>query len=120
MCDGWVGHHILSYGCAATTTAVRTRRPDGATSGGDCDGQQLRGSDFFGYWLTVSSQAGNVYLDRLDGALAAFLEGAAAGEAPWERRDDDEEAAVLVGLHHDRVGAHLVHPVTARLGVHRR
>jgi len=72
------------------------------------------------YWLTVSSQAGDVNLDRLDGALQAFLDGAATGEAPGERRDDDEETAILVGLHHDRSGAHFVHPVTARRGVHRR
>ena len=53
--------------------------------------QQLRCSDFFGYWLTVSSQAGDVNLDRLDGALQAFLDGAATGEAPGERRDDTKK-----------------------------
>jgi hypothetical protein len=62
-----------------------------ATSGRDCDGQQLRYPDLFGNWLTISTQAGNVNLDRLDGALPAFLDGAATGEAPRERRDDDEK-----------------------------
>ena len=37
-----------------------------------------------------------------------------------ERGDDDEETAISLGLHHDRVSAHLVHPVTARRGAHRR
>jgi hypothetical protein len=32
-----------------------------------------------------------VNLDRLDGALPAFLDGAATREAPRERRDDDEK-----------------------------
>jgi hypothetical protein len=50
----------------------------GATSGRDCDCQQLRCSDFFGNWLAVSSQASDVNLDRLDGALPAFLNGASA------------------------------------------
>ena len=82
------------------------------TSGRDCDGQQLRYPDLFGNWLTIGSQAGNVNLDRLDGTLPAFLDGAATGEAPWKRRDDDEETAILLGLYHDRLGAHLIHPVT--------
>jgi hypothetical protein len=38
-----------------------------------------------------------VNLDRLDGALPAFLDGVATGEAPWERRDDDEETAIPSG-----------------------
>jgi hypothetical protein len=50
-----------------------------AISGRDCDGQQLRYSDLFRNWLTISSQAGNVNLDRPDGALPAFLDGAATG-----------------------------------------
>ena len=88
-------------------------------SSGDGHREELWRAYLFRNGFAVGEQAGDVHFDRFSSSVPALLDTAGMGEASRKSRDCHIEVAVLVGLNHDRLGAHGPHLLTGRIGTRR-
>jgi hypothetical protein len=100
----------------------RWRRLAGSERGGrlGCDRyrKKMGFTNLFRDRLTIGLKSCDMSFDGFHCPRPTLIDSSAAREAPRQRRDGHKVAAVRLGLDHDRVGTHHVHPVTARRAGH--